>query len=77
MAAAIFETLRLLESKGVHYYIERTREDTVRICATFVGQRVEIEVFEDNHLEISRFYGDESIDGGMELLLEILRKETD
>jgi hypothetical protein len=33
-----------------------------------VGARMEIDIFEDNHLEISRFHGDESVEGGRELL---------
>jgi hypothetical protein len=40
---------------------------------TLIGERIEIEVFEDEHLEISRFRGDESIEGGEELLRQILR----
>jgi hypothetical protein len=37
-----------------------------------VGERVEIDIFEDDHLEISRFRGDESIEGGSELLPTLL-----
>jgi hypothetical protein len=54
--------------------IERlTRPDSVRLSASMVGERVEIDVFEDNHLEISRFFGDEKVEGGMELLVDILK----
>jgi len=28
---------------------------------------------EDGHLEISRFFGDEKVEGGMELLMSILK----
>jgi hypothetical protein len=38
-----------------------------------VGERVEIDIFEDNHLEISRFFGDEQVEGGMERLVNILK----
>jgi hypothetical protein len=38
---------------------------------TLVGERIEIDIFEDDHLEISRFRGDESIEGGKELLAQI------
>ena len=37
-----------------------------------VGERVEIDIFEDDHLEISRFRGDESIEGGMDLLQRLV-----
>jgi hypothetical protein len=43
--------------------------------ATVVGERIKIEIFEDDHIEISRFRGDESVEGGMELLVEIVQAE--
>jgi hypothetical protein len=55
------------------FFIERTRPDSVRLNVTTVGERLEIEVFEDDHLEISRFRGDEGIDGGKDLLLNLLK----
>jgi hypothetical protein len=44
---------------------------------SLVGERVEIDIIDDDHLEISRFRGDESIEGGMELLRELIRRETE
>jgi hypothetical protein len=38
-----------------------------------VGERLEIEIFEDDHLEISRFRGDEGVEGGKELLIGLLK----
>ncbi len=73
MSSVIFETIRLLEEKHLHFFIERTREDTIRLSVTLVGERIEIDIFEDNHLEISRFHGDEDIEGGKELLLKLLQ----
>jgi hypothetical protein len=73
MSSAIFETMRLLEDARLHFFIERTRPDSIRLCVTMVGERLEIEIFEDDHLEISRFRGDESIEGGKELLLDLLK----
>jgi len=46
------------------------------ITATIVGERIEIDVFEDDHIEISRFRGDESVEGGRELLVEIVTSES-
>jgi hypothetical protein len=73
MSSALFNTLRTLEKARLHFYLERTRPDTVRVNVTLVGERIEIDVFEDGHLEISRFRGDESVEGGEELLMQILK----
>jgi hypothetical protein len=75
MSSALFETVKLLERARIHYSLQRTRPDTICVSATFVGERVEIDVFEDNHIEISRFYGTEAIEGEMELLLQLIKAE--
>jgi len=63
----------MLEEARLHFFIERTRPDSIRFSVTMVGERVEIDIFEDNHLEISRFLGDEKIEGGMDLLKSMLK----
>ena len=73
MASAVFKTMRMLEEARLHFFIERTRPDSIRLSVTMVGERVEIDIFEDNHLEISRFLGDENIEGGMDLLMSMLK----
>jgi hypothetical protein len=73
MSSAIFETMRLLDEAHLRFFIERTRPDSIRLSVTMVGERLEIEIFEDDHLEISRFRGDESIEGGKGLLLGLLK----
>ena len=73
MSSAVFRTIRMLEEARVHYFIERTRSDSLRLSVTMVGQRVEIDIFEDNHLEISRFFGDKKVESGSELLEQLLR----
>jgi len=75
MPSAVFRTMRLLDKANIHFSMRRGRPDTILFDATTVGERIEIEVFEDDHLEISRFRGDESIEGGMELLVEIVNAE--
>lgn len=75
MSSAIFSTIKAIEDANLHFYIERTRPDTVRLSVTLVGERIEIDIFEDDHLEISRFHGDESIEGGKELLAQILEAQ--
>jgi len=72
MTSAVFKTIRMLEEARLHFFIERTRPDSIRLSVTMVGERVEIDIFEDDHLEISRFFGDEKVEGGIELLVNVL-----
>lgn len=72
MSSAVFETIKMLEKARLHFFIERTRPDSIRLNVTMVGERVEIDVFEDDHLEVSRFRGDESVEGGRDLLSRLL-----
>lgn len=76
MSSAFFETIKALESARVHFFIERTRPDSVSIYAAAVGERIEIDVFEDDHIEVSRFSGDESVEGGEQTLARILASLT-
>ena len=75
ISSAVFDTIRLLEKAHIAFDIKRTRPDAITIRATAVGERIEIDVFEDDHIEISRFRGDESVEGGMELLVQIAKAE--
>lgn len=68
----VFEVLKRLDDAKIHYYIGRYRPDTIDISATIVGERVEISVFDDDHIEISRFVGNEDV-LGEEVLDDILR----
>ena len=72
---AVFDTIRLLEKAHLHFYVMRSRPDSLTFVAAIVGERIEIDVFEDDHIEISRFRGDESIEGGRKLLLQIVTEE--
>lgn len=75
MSSALFDTIKALEEARLHFFIERTRPDSVMLSVTMVGVRMEIDIFEDDHIEISRFYGDESVESGRELLMDILQSE--
>ena len=57
----VFEVLKRLDDAKVHYVIGRYRSDTIDITATVVGERIEIYVFEDGHVEVSRFLGNEDV----------------
>ena len=76
MSSALFEVIKSLESAHIRFFLERTRPDTIRVSANFVGERWEIDVFEDDHVEISRFRGSEEVEGGMELLHARLADEA-
>ena len=55
MASAVFKTMRMLEEARLHFFIERTRPDSIRLSVTMVAERVEIDAFEDDHLEFRAF----------------------
>lgn len=48
------------------------RPDFILVSVTVVGQRVEIDVFDDGHMEVSRFVGNEDIEGRVELIDSIV-----
>lgn len=57
----IFEILKRLDDAKIHYFIGRYRPNTIDITASVVGERIEISVFDDDHVEISRFFGSEDV----------------
>jgi hypothetical protein len=73
VSSALFDTIKALEEAPLHFFIERNGPFSVQLSVTMVGVRIEIDIFEDDHIEISQFHGDESVEGGMELLLDILK----
>ncbi|MBL7575892.1 hypothetical protein SAMN00017477_1883 [Peptoniphilus asaccharolyticus DSM 20463] len=50
----LFSILKKLEDKNIFYKLARIR-DSVLIEVVVPGERWEIEVFEDGHLEIEKF----------------------
>ncbi len=60
----LFRLLEKLEDAGIYYTLRRSRCDAISVDATVVGQRVEIDVFADGHMELARFHGHEDIEGG-------------
>jgi len=73
----LYELLRELGSASIHFTIGRYREDTSLVTLTLVGERVEVDVFDDGHMEVSRFRGDESIVGGEELVRQRIDENRD
>jgi L-alanine-DL-glutamate epimerase-like enolase superfamily enzyme len=74
---ALFDLLERLDAARIHYMLGRHRAESILVSVTLVGQRIEIDVFRDGHLEISRFLGSEDIEGGTELVDDIIARATD
>jgi hypothetical protein len=47
------------------------------LTLTLVGERVEIDVFDDGHMEVSRFPGSEAVVGDATLVDQIIRENLD
>ena len=77
MSHPLYPLLQKLEAARIHFTLGRHREDTVLVTLTLVGERVEVDVFEDGHMEISRFTGDEAVVGGAELLDVLIDENRD
>lgn len=68
----LFDLLLDLDQKGVYYTLGRHRLDSILVTATLVGSRIEIDVFDDGHMEVAVFEGTEAIVGGRELVSRLL-----
>ena len=77
MSHPLYKLLEQLEDAGIYFTLDRTRKDSVRLNLTVVGERIEIDVFDDGHMEISRFTGNEAIAGGIELIPGIIAENVD
>ena len=68
----LLELLNELEKRNIYYHISKVRE-SILIEVAVPGQRWEIEVFEDDHIEIEKFISEGVIHNQDEL--EVLFKE--
>jgi hypothetical protein len=75
MSHPLFELLSALERSNIHFTLQRHRPDTVLVSLTLVGERVEVDVFEDGHMEVSRFKGTEAIVGDSNLVYSLIQSE--
>jgi hypothetical protein len=64
--------LERLDAGKYHYTLGRHRPDSVLVSVTFVGERVEIDVFDDGHMEVSRFKGNEDVLGGEAYIMDLI-----
>ncbi len=72
MSHPLFDLLSRLDEARYYYALARHRDETVRVTVSFVGERVEVDVFDDGHMEVSRFLGTEDVVGGSELIYRLL-----
>jgi hypothetical protein len=77
MSHPLYGLLADLEAARIHFTLARDRDDTIRVNLTVVGERVEVDVFEDGHMEVSRFIGNEDIVGGREMVTQIIENNRD
>lgn len=77
MSHEIYRMIQLLEEAKIHFRLGRRRDDGIMITATMVGERVEIDVFEDGHVEYSRFRGDEAVQEDIPALEALVRQYAD
>lgn len=77
MSHPLYELLRGLQAASIHFSLGRHREDSVLVSLTLVGERVEVDVFEDGHMEVSRFQGSEDVVGGAELVYQLVSENRD
>ncbi len=77
MSHPLYDLLRKLDDAHIYFTLGRHREDTVLVTLTLVGERVEVDVFDDGHMEVSRFPGSEDIVGDEEMVNEIIDKNKD
>ena len=77
MLHPLYQLLRKLEDAKIHFALARHRDDTVLVTLTLVGERVEIDVFDDGRMEVARFPGSEDIVGGVELVERLIGENRD
>ena len=72
MSHPLYDLLLRLEDAQIPFTLSRNRSDSLLVTLTLVGERVEIDVFEDGHMEVSRFKGSEDVVGGAELVEKLI-----
>jgi hypothetical protein len=77
MPHRLYQLLKLLDETHLCYRLGRSRDETVKVTVSIVGERIEVEVFEDGHIEFSRFRGDESVESTEEEIERLFQQFTD
>ena len=68
--------LNFLKRKRVSYRLDHERFDALMVSVTLLGERFEIDFFED-HIEYSRFTGDESVQDDQATLFRLIADFAD
>ena len=76
MSHPLFRLLLSLDAAPLYYTLARDRPDSVRVNITLVGERMEVDVFEDGHMEVSRFVGSEEVVGDATLVEKLIAENT-
>lgn len=74
---SLFRLMRELEAASIHFTLGRHRADTLLVTITLPGERIEVDVFEDGHMEVSRFKGCEDVIGDEELVRRIIEENKE
>jgi len=74
---ALYDLLSRLEAARIFFTLGRHRPDSVLVSLTLVGERVDVDVFEDGHMEVSRSVGTEDIVGGVEVVDRLIDENAD
>jgi len=77
MTHSIYSLLAKLDAGKYYYTLSRNRPDSILVSVTFVGERTEIDVFDDGHMEVSRFNGKEDIVGDETLILNLIEQNDE
>ena len=72
----LFKLIDKLNKAKIHYKLSSHRDDAVLVTIYLVGERVEVDVFDDGHMEVSRFLGTEDVLGGQELIIQLIEREV-
>lgn len=73
----LYGLLQRLERAKIHFTLARHRHDTILVTLTVVGARIEVDVFDDGHMEVSRFTGPEDIVGDWACVEKIIEENSD
>ena len=68
--------LNWLAANKIGFLLEHGRDDAIMVTVSLIGVRVEIDFFDD-HVEFSRFVGDESVELHVPTLLGLVRRDID
>ena len=72
----LYTLLQRLERAKIHFTLGRYRSDTVLVTLSVVGARIEVDVFDDGHMEVTRFAGHEDIVGDLALVEKIIDENS-